>query len=429
MEEKILNPVKSPNQEYLEMNFVGETATGRGTNQRFCMENLHDGTFLAVWSRVGITIGRHAPRKKTYPMEQWEQIYKEYTQKRGFLVTKQKKQEKIEVEHSDFRLNGHNYRMIDDPDVNEIVSRILLYARQTVAQNYTVKVDDISDEMLLLGQKLLSSLAEAYPRLSVAAFNNKLKVLFSAIPRRMDDVSKHLAKRTADFAALLEEEQSLYDLMYSQVRSEQKLSSFQKMPTVLEAYDLSWRECSPEEYASIREKLGGNKHQLLRAWSVDNHKTRQDFQQFIMERGFGPDEIQELFHGSRNENFWSITTTGLKLCPINVVTTGHMYGNGIYFANKAQKSLGYTSRRGSRWANGTEASGLLAIYEVAVGNTFDVADYQPGYSSLNYEKLQTFQPGADTLWAHGGNVLYNDELVIFREQQCTIKYLLEMTSE
>ena len=44
-----------PNTEYLELNFVGETATGRGNNQQYVMENLHDGTFLGTESRVGIT--------------------------------------------------------------------------------------------------------------------------------------------------------------------------------------------------------------------------------------------------------------------------------------------------------------------------------------------------------------------------------------
>lgn len=29
-----------PNTEYLELNFVGETATGRGNNQQYVMENL-----------------------------------------------------------------------------------------------------------------------------------------------------------------------------------------------------------------------------------------------------------------------------------------------------------------------------------------------------------------------------------------------------
>ncbi len=48
---------EAPNKDYLEMNFVGETATGRGNNQQFIMENLGDGTFRATEARVGISIG------------------------------------------------------------------------------------------------------------------------------------------------------------------------------------------------------------------------------------------------------------------------------------------------------------------------------------------------------------------------------------
>lgn len=46
-----------PNTEYLELNFVGETATGRGNNQQYVMENLHDGTFRGTESRVALPSG------------------------------------------------------------------------------------------------------------------------------------------------------------------------------------------------------------------------------------------------------------------------------------------------------------------------------------------------------------------------------------
>ena len=42
-----------PNTEYLELNFVGETATGRGNNQQYVMENLHDGTFRVMYETIG----------------------------------------------------------------------------------------------------------------------------------------------------------------------------------------------------------------------------------------------------------------------------------------------------------------------------------------------------------------------------------------
>ncbi len=49
-----------------------------------------------------------------------------------------------------------------------------------------------------------------------------------------------------------------------------------------------------------------------------------------------------LWHGSRLENFASILTNGLKINPgKNVIKTGSMFGNGLYFANFGKKSSGY----------------------------------------------------------------------------------------
>ena len=81
-----------PNTEYLELNFVGETATGRGNNQQYIMENLHDGTFRGTESRVGITIGRHRPRSYINPMEKWEEMFR-LKVSRGYMVTKTQKME------------------------------------------------------------------------------------------------------------------------------------------------------------------------------------------------------------------------------------------------------------------------------------------------------------------------------------------------
>ena len=48
---------------YVEMTFVKETATGRGLNTQFVMENLYDGNFLVTDGRVGISVGRNKPNK------------------------------------------------------------------------------------------------------------------------------------------------------------------------------------------------------------------------------------------------------------------------------------------------------------------------------------------------------------------------------
>ena len=55
--------------EYLELTYVSETATGKGLNKMFVMDNLHDGTFRITDGRVGIRVGPNKPRKSIRPTE------------------------------------------------------------------------------------------------------------------------------------------------------------------------------------------------------------------------------------------------------------------------------------------------------------------------------------------------------------------------
>jgi poly [ADP-ribose] polymerase len=103
-----------------------------------------------------------------------------------------------------------------------------------------------------------------------------------------------------------------------------------------------------------------------------------------------------------------------------------MFGHGIYFAPKAQKSLGYTSLSGSYWAGGNSNSAFMSLYDVAYGKPYNVHSFDNRYHSFNYEKLQSHSNGANCLHAHSGNMLRNDEIIVYKEEQTTIKYLVEL---
>jgi poly [ADP-ribose] polymerase len=105
---------------------------------------------------------------------------------------------------------------------------------------------------------------------------------------------------------------------------------------------------------------------------IKNVKTQDKYEQF---KASMPNCITKLFfHGSRNENFWNILKNGLILNP-KAVVTGKMLGRGIYFANKAAKSINYTSLRGSYWSHGTSNVGYMAVFAVAIDPkaAYDVA--------------------------------------------------------
>ena len=117
--------------------------------------------------------------------------------------------------------------------------------------------------------------------------------------------------------------------------------------------------------------------------------------------------------------------TSLVLRPTNAVINGKMFGYGLYFAPRARKSVGYTSLRGSYWAGGHSPYGFMALYEVVYGKPYDVST-SSGCGDMTYEKLQRVAPGCSCLHAHAGKVLYNDEVIVYREDQVTIKYLVQL---
>ena len=410
-----------PNREYLELMFVGMTATGTGNNQRFTMENMGDGNFKATVSRVGIKVGINKPRSFLAPMEEWDDVYAQKIS-RGFLLTKTKKMAKKVIKKS-----GDN-NALDDKDVEDIINFLLRAANQTISQNYSVSIDDISDEMIEFGRNILKELDRDKDTLSVAAFNAKLHQLYAAIPRRIDNLSKMDVHRPKEFADKLSNEQELLDFMVAQIRSNDAVLDLHN-PTILEAYDMEWRCVDDAEKKMLKDMLGGNRAQYMRAWKVSNNKTELSFQKYCSEHNLTEESgITRLFHGSKTENFWSIASNGLYLNPTGVAITGKAFGHGIYFAPLAKKSLGYTSRANSYWAHGVSDRGYLAVFKVATGEVYDIYGEGKGVPD-NYKQLQDKHPGADCLWAYAGKgYVINDEVIVYREDQCTIEYLIEMAA-
>lgn len=121
---------------------------------------------------------------------------------------------------------------------------------------------------------------------------------------------------------------------------------------------------------------------------------------------------QEVWHGTSQANCLSILKSGLKTAPPSTAAiAGKMFGNGIYGAINSSKSLGYTF---GRWGQGGVGdSGWLFVCQFAMGKT------HIAYNSCGKPA------GYDSIWAKAGRGLYNDELIVFRNNQVKIKYLLE----
>lgn len=387
-------------------------------NKFYRLIQTDDNNFTAEYGRIGAGGFQTAH----YNMNQWNKKVRE-KEKKGYcdqtrLVAEVVIKEKKKKEYLD----------IPNQVIASIVSRLQAMARQAIADNYTISSNKVTQTMIDEAQLTLNNLINAN---NVELFNKILVELFKIIPRKMKKVKDNLAKNTNDFGEIIQKEQDLLDVMKGQVvqqsivkeDDDDSVDEPMNNQTILDVMGLRFEEITQEEKELIKKNLGSISDKFYQAWKVVNNRTQEKFDKFTQDNNIIHKKL--LWHGSRNENWWSIINTGLVLRP-SAVITGKMFGFGIYYAPKAQKSFGYTSYHGSYWAGGNSNSAFMSLYEVAYGKPYDVHSFDNMYHNFNYEQLQKHCPGANCLHAHAGNMLRNDEIIVYKEDQSTIKYLVEL---
>ena len=377
--------------------------------------------------RFRVEYGRVDATKTTsyYPMSKWNSQISSKIKKGYQDVTDLKKDlvQEISIANPE-----STYKEIENSVIKAIVDKLQSMARETIQKNYTVKASAVTQDMVDAAQKVIDNLANNST--TVEEFNNNLLKLFTVIPRKMGNVRDYLAKKNDDFAQIISNEQDLLDVMRGQiyVKKNDKHSDViveKKHQTILEELGLVMEETTADDVALIKTLMNESAGKFKKAWRVTNLKTQCRFDKFVHDNDIKDTRL--LFHGSRSENFWSIIKTGLVLRPTNAVITGKMFGYGCYYAPKCAKSIGYTSLSGSYWAHGGNNTAYMALFDVAYGTPYDVYDFDSKYYNLDYTKLQQFKPGATCLHAHADKgMLRNDEIVVYKEEQMTIKYLIEI---
>jgi poly [ADP-ribose] polymerase len=193
--------------------------------------------------------------------------------------------------------------------------------------------------------------------------------------------------------------------------------------TILDQMGLSVEVENDEETLKLIKKLmGSNVHQMKSVFKVVNKKTQEKFN-----KNFEQARVKKkrfYWHGSRNENWFNILQTGLLIRPSGAVHTGSMFGDGIYFADKAQKSIGYSSLRGSYWANGGDNKAFLALFDVHLGNQKEILHHDSSCYKLSDNVLK--KEGYDSVFAKGGADLRNNEYIVYKPEQCTVSHLIEI---
>ena len=352
-------------------------------NNKYYRMIPHGDTFSVEYGRVGSSC-----QKASYSMSQWDKKYNEKV-KKGYVDQTHLVQDLIQKEEPTTK---DGYKEITNKAIAEIVERLQSMAKQKIQQNYKVSSQQVTQAMVDEAQKVIDKLMNST---KVKEFNIILLELFGVIPRKMSNVKDYLASNETDFARILKDEQDLLDVMRGQVvqhtvdnSKSEATTKEEKGETILEAMGLEFEEVTDEDVAMIKSLLGDCRDKFYKAWRVKNIKTQKRFDDFVEKEKVSKTKL--LWHGSRNENWWSIINTGLVLRPTNAVITGKMFGYGIYYAPKARKSLGYTSLSGSYWARGNSNSAFMALMDVAYGKPYDVHSFDSKYyNSSNMHNILT----------------------------------------
>ena len=378
-------------------------------NMEYIMEQKDSRVFTVRYGRYGSTL-----LERKYPIKRWDSLVEEKLRNGYTDITVLKNVSVVSVSE---------YKRIEDSFVHKLVSKLMAYANEFIKENYEISYAEVTDKMVNNAQILINQLSEAK---SITDFNKILEKIFVLIPRKMKVVKDYLAASENDYKEIVEREQDLLDAMATQVVQTQRHSSSisEKEITILEEMGLEVRPCTEEENKKIKKFLGDESiHLFDSAFYVKNIETEKKFDEYCKRNNICKKDIHFFYHGSKNQNFWSILCSGLKLRP-NAPITGKMFGYGIYFAPRAKKSIGYTSLEGAHWTHGTSDEGYLAVFKVAYKNPYDAYSFESRFMKFQYEDIKC--EGCDALFAHKGQMLFNDELIVYNESQTTIRYLVKL---
>lgn len=385
--------------------------TSENNNKFYIMEEKN-GTLHIEYGRVDST-----STKLTKPMSEWSKLYREKT-KKGYKDITHLVTEKVvdEIEEVDDVL-----AKLDEAKVNAFLDLMQKYTDGLVKTTYSVTYKSVTVEQVKKAQTILDEF-DKLDKKNEKAVNEKLLELYTVIPRKMEKVQYYLLP-VLDLDKALEKEQDNIDAMYAKVQMYEQEKANSKdnkdrpvkvRQTVLDVLGLkSMTEIkSNKELDYLITQIGG-RTRVEGIFELEKPVENKTFDTWMEKQSNKQTRI--LIHGTRCSSVLSILKQGLKIRPSgNFQFSGKVYGNGNYFSEVVQKSLGYT---------GYDNDKILLVYEVHTGNPFVYDGWYRGNSfPLDYTNLQ--QRGFDSTYVKAGNGLLNSEIIAYNEEQCRIKYII-----
>ena len=348
----------------------------------------------------------------TYPYGMWSTKYNEKIRKGYKDVT-----DMVTVDVSEVKEAKEKFIEITEKMVHDFMKKMKEYTDGLVSKTYSVKAEAVSQKQVDEAQKLIDDINGMDAKL-VTAINDKLVELYTIIPRYMRKVGDYLLPNIK-LERHMEQEQDNLDAMAAQVSmikppDRKKVNADKKVAqTLLDKIGITMKELKsvPKEVQYLVKQNHGCKVKAI--FEVDKPAENKVFDDWITKQKNKSTSI--LIHGTRCTSVIPILEIGLKIRPVgNFQFSGKAYGDGNYFSEHMQKSLGYT---------GYDSDKVILVYEVHTGNPFVYDGWYRGNSfSLNYSELS--KRGYDSTYVKPGSGLQNSEIIAYKEQQNRIKYII-----
>lgn len=379
-----------------------------GNNNKYYEMTWNGGsTFSVKYGRVEST-----EQTASYPYSMWNQKYNEKVRKGYKDVT-----DFVAVEISDVKTDDTPLEDVKEKKVNEFLLLMKKYTDNLVSTTYSVKADKVSQKQIDAAQKIINELNGNGKKLGVDQINEKLVELYTIIPRRMGQVKNYILPNIKLEKTLVAEQDNL-DAMAGQVsmiksksKKEQKAVT-KKAQTLLDKLGITMTETSKTAEIDylLKQSHGRKVHAIFEVNKAAEDATFNDW--MVNQKN---KSTRVLIHGTRCTSVIPILEIGLKIRPSgNFQFSGKAYGDGNYFSEHMQKSLGYT---------GYDSDKVILVYEVHTGNPFVYDGWFRGNSfPLTYKELQ--KRGYDSTFVKAGHGLMNSEIIAYNEQQNRIKYII-----
>lgn len=365
-------------------------------------------TFTVKYGRVEST-----STTASYPISMWDSKYNEKVKKGYKDVTAFVAIDLTKVTKSEFK-----NALVGIPLVDEFLESMQRYTNNLVSNTYSVKAEAVTQAQLDAAQALLDQLNGKGKKLTTdKEVNDVLIALYTTIPRRMSKVNEHLLPQIA-LKDILEDEQDNLDAMASQValtnpKPSKTPKKKEEKKTLLDLMGASMDIAkNTKELKYLLDQMPKN-IKIKGIFEVNKPTEDADFEEWKSTRKNKTTKL--LIHGTKCTSVIPILEIGLKIRPKgNFQFSGKAYGNGNYFSEVVQKSLGYT---------GWDKDKILLVYEVHTGNPFVYDGWYRGNSfPLTLKDLT--DRGFDSTHVNAGNGLLNSEIIAYSEKQNRIKYIL-----